>query len=200
MEQLCSQKNRIDLGYLLVPRKLLNRIVFYQKTEMSEDQSFLCMLLLVNFKDTETPAGTCRRGESLMRISEWSERFHWPVWKTRNYFKKLERLGEISIDRERYPHTIRITHYEELCANRKARSGKAPASLNDEQFDEFWETYHQITRQVPQEREAARREWNRMSMKDRVLAINMIGEYFMSQRDIRHVRKAANYLKNASYK
>lgn len=200
MKQLYKLKHGGDSGYLLVPRKLLNRIVFQQKTEMSEDQVFLCMLLLVNFKDTESPEGSCRRGESLLKISEWSERFHWPLWKTRNFFKKLEKAGEISIDREKYPHTIRITHYEELCANRKVRSGKTPASLNDEQFDKFWETYHQITRQVPQEREAARREWNRMSMKDRKLAIDGIGEYFMSLRDIRHVRKATNYLKNASYR
>lgn len=200
MSELEVQKSVVNSGYLLVPRKLLNQVISQNKAEMSESQAFLSMLLLVNFKRTEIGAGPCNRGESLLRISEWSEVFRWPMWKTRRYFRKLEQEGEISIDKEKYPYTIRITRYEELCANKREHPGQSPKSRNDERFEEFWEAYHQITRQTPQEKEAGRREWNKLSARDKELAFDNIGDYFFSLRDIKHVRLAYNYLRCKSFR
>lgn len=193
-------KTTLNSGYLLIPRKLLNRMISQNDREMSEAQAFLSILSLVNFKKVKTGQGVCDRGESLMQMSEWAKIFFWPEWKTRRFFSKLEREGEISIDKNKYPRTIRVTHYEELCANRKATAGKLPKNQNDDRFDEFWQTYHRITRQTPVEQEAARLEWGKLPLQEQEIAIRGIGEYFMSLRDIRHVRKAFNYLKYKSFK
>ena len=189
-----------DSGYLLIPRKLLNRIISQNEREMSEEQAFLSLLTLVNYKNTKTCRGECDRGESVRQITEWSKIFNWPEWKTRRFFSKMEKSGEISFDRQKRPHTLRITHYEELCAHKKTTQEKPPKSLNDEQFDEFWQSYHEITRQIPVEQEATRREWNKLPLKERRPAVDGIGEYFMSLKDVRHVRKAVNYLKYRSFK
>lgn len=193
-------KTTLNSGYLLISRKLLNRMISQNNREMSEAQAFISILSLVNFKEVKNDLGVCGRGESLLQMSEWAKIFCWAEWKTRRFFRELEKKGEISIDKTNYPHTIRITHYEELCAHKKSTPGKLPENRNDEQFDEFWQAYHEITRQIPVEQEATRREWNKLPLKERGPAIDGIGEYFMSLKDVRHVRKAVNYLKYKSFK
>ena len=66
-------------------------------------------------------------------------------------------------------------------------------------FEEFWKNYHEINGIEPTDRMAAYREWKKLKLSEKQLAMENISTYFWRQSDIRHVKKAVNYLKDKSF-
>ncbi len=191
-------------GHLMVPRGLLNEIFGAQESPVSEPLAFLCMLTKMNYSDRTVRGKLLERGASMLTLNEWSALFGWSRRNTGRFFELLEAEGVIVIDRKCRPHRLRIVDYEELCANRKAcdkSDGEGEKSLTkaERMFEEFWTCYHDVTAQTPMEKYAAQREWKRMNLRERTMALENIEQYYMCLPDVRHVRKAYNYLRDKSY-
>lgn len=199
MQPLNSFQNPGKAGYILLPRTLLTTIIYENNGQMTETQAYLTMLTLANYKDSKRGRRYCRRGESVISLLQWGKIFGWSQWKTRRFFSKLEQSQIIRVDRTNHPHILTLLHYEELCANKKAHNEEKPRNQSDERFDHFWQSYHSITQTIPQDAELAHREWRRLSEQEKDMATARIGEYFMSLENVKHTRKAVNYLKHKTF-
>lgn len=191
-------------GHVMIPRSLLYQVLCTHQGSMSEALAFLCMLTNMNYMDRKTRKGeVAERGTASLPIKQWSDLFGWEETKTRRFFRKLESQGVIEILKNSNPHRIRLTQYELLCAGKKQKeiNGEqgTPMSETDRKFEEFWEKYHEVTQQMPVEKYAASREWKRMNIRERHMAMENIEDYFMSLPSISHVRKAINYLRDKSF-
>lgn len=183
----------------MLPRTLLSNLIIENSAQMTETQAYVTMLILANYKEVQNKAKSCQRGESPISLIEWTKTFGWNEWRTRRFFQMLEQNQVIRIDRTNRPHILTLLHYEELCANKKNNNDAKPKNQTDELFGQFWESYHSITQTTPQDIELARREWCRLSAPEKTMATTHIGEYFMSLENVKHVRKAANYLKYKTF-
>lgn len=190
-------------GHIMLPRSLCNALFGEKAGPMGELMAFACMLTKVNYSERTVNGRTVERGCSLLTQEEWGECFGWKKSKTRRYFARLEQAGVIRIDRGHYPLMLRIVRYEEWCANRrpvaeKREEGK-PMSKSDRLFEEFWENYHAVTQQTPADKYGALRVWRKLPYAERILAAECVEQYYMSLPDVRHARKAINYLKDKSF-
>lgn len=64
-------------------------------------------------------------------------------------------------------------------------------------FDEFWEEYHNISGLPKTDREAARKYWNSLRVKEKKLAFERITEYCNNNPRFR--KKARTYLKDKNF-
>ena len=78
---------------------------------MTRREAWETMLLLVNYEPSKTMInGTlyeCDRGQSLLSIGSWADKFLWSIKQVRTFFKLLEKDGMIAVEGLR--HTTRLT-------------------------------------------------------------------------------------------
>ncbi len=190
-------------GHLMLPRTLLNAVFSEQTVPMEETMAFACVLAKVNYSDRKVNGRVVERGCSVLTQAQWGRCFGWGRTKTCRFFAELEAEGVIGIDRSRRPSLLRVLRYEEICANRrpapeKEQEGRA-MSKSDRLFEEFWENYHAVTQQMPVDKYGALKIWRKLPYAERILAAECVEQYYMSLPDVRHARKAINYLKDKSF-
>ena len=104
----------------------------------------------------------------------------------RRFFLSLQKLEliEYSID-----HSLAHVHVVDFLPRRSDAN-----DCRDELFDCFWQSYHDITLLPKRSIGRARREWMRLSIEERNLAIEQIPYYYEGLANIRYCKQAASYL------
>lgn len=185
-------------GYILLPKKMLEELFGTANREMSELEATLKLLVTVNYKDSTIvqPDGSivvCHRGESLRSWQSWADLFGWQRCKTRRFFSRLQRKGMIEILPRSYSLHFRVKDYD-LWTGCRTAALKKIADNADRDFNEFWETYHEITRMNKVNQVKAHKEWNKLTVEERQLAIEQIEEYYYHLNNIKFCLQAVNYL------
>lgn len=149
-------------GYVLIPRSLMERAE-EKGGPQNEEEALITILTQVNYKDRMCDilgqATLCRRGESLHSIQNWEKLFHWKRGKTKYFLNKLQEMGVIEL----LPHPktthLRVVDYDSWTGGTGIRPLQLKAE-QDEEFDQFWNSYHEITETRKLNVGKARREWN----------------------------------------
>lgn len=190
------KNKQISNGFLYISNELLTRIFSLSNQPLTEREAFITMYHRMNYKDATCiirgKSVCCKRGESLISISNWSGIFGWERTKTRRFFKKLVLENLISI----IPHTnlthIRMTHYPNGLY-------EADNQETDELFQQFWDEYHATTQTRKVNVGRARKEWNLLTQHEKKLAVTGIDNYYYYLTDTRFCKQAVNYLKDKSF-
>jgi len=195
--------NALTMGYVLIPKLFLMNSLDQKENEFSYHEAFLALITRVNYKDTIVNVrGTdimCCRDESLMSTPKWAEIFHWTVGKTRRFFEKMEKDGKIKIVPVNYwIRRVQVVDYD-LWTSSGPKKWDEGKTRSEELFHQFWNKYHSTTQTRKTDIGSARREWKRLSKKERELAISQIEMYCMGLNDMRFVKQAGNYLKDKSF-
>lgn len=192
-----SQKAPENKGFMIIPRKLLGEIIQNIDSPVSTKMAWFILLYLCRY----TRQGEVRRGEVALSISQMKSYFHWNTYQTRMFIKKLEDEHRITQRTKKGIRIISIVGYEDICGDNAAHPSaqERPRSVKAH-FEEFWELYHETNYQLtPSDKEAAWKEWKKLTREERILAIENIYEYYCSMKDINHAKKACNYLKDKSF-
>lgn len=191
-------------GYILLPRLMveMQMKVNRQSKECNDLSAFIILLMKVNhservfrYKDENY---LCRRGESFISLRTWAKLFHWTVGRTRRFFERMEELELIEVTPTgKGLNRIRVIDYDELtCRGKNERENLMKSA--EEEFELFWELYHEMTGKPKQERKAALKEWKNLTAEERRMAVVGI-ENYINMEDKRHLRKAYSYLRDGSY-
>jgi hypothetical protein len=196
--------NALTSGYILIPKKLLYESLKQKDNELSYLEAFLMVLTKVNFKDTVATIYNekiiCHRGESLISMCTWAELFHWKRHKTRRFFARMERNNLIqTIPMENGLNIIRVVNYDLWTSKCKEVNDEKPKTKIDESFDEFWDAYHEVTGTPKREIVPARREWSKLTMRERRIALEQINYYYHSLENTKYIKRAFRYLRDKSF-
>lgn len=188
-------------GYLFFPRVLLEELLGTEKKAGGPLEAFLLVLAGVNYSTTTCCSNgrtfQCARGESALTLTHWAEKFGWSRGRTRYFFQKMAGLGLIEMVRSSVATHIRIPNYDLLIGQQKAL--KAVKKQKDNGFDHFWQEYHAITQTDKINIAHARREWSKLSVEERGLAVKQIVEYYEHLRSVKYCMQAAMYLSNKAF-
>ncbi len=190
-------------GYVLLPKKLLEAHLNMRDSSFSYAEALLMTIVRVNYKEAiasirgrDVP---CYRGESVMSVNAWARIFHWSNGKTRVFFKKMERMGKITRTPVAYGISrLKVVDYDLWTCN-TAKEMDERNTRTEELFRKFWEEYHDTTQTIRRDIGAARREWRRLSAKEKDLAGSQIYSYYMGLDDVRFCKRACNYLRDKSF-
>lgn len=188
-------------GYILFPKVLFEEQVGRKQKVESRLEAFVIMLAHVNYSETNCCINgypfKCQRGESILSINHWAEIFGWNRNRTRYFFDRMFDEGFIEKLANPYTTHIRVPDYDLLVG--KNGCIKPQQETGNSDFNDFWETYHEITERQKLNIGRAKREWNKLSAEERQLALNNINEYYFHLNDIRYCLQAANYLSNKAF-
>lgn len=190
-------------GFIVLSRQLLRECLLSMEQAVTNPVAFLLILYMSRYSYQDT----LERGESSFTLDEWSRLFHWSRWATKRYFDKLLEEGELTERYEGKKRILRLTRYEELCGK---EAGHAPSkeckteppapSLTDEEFERFYEYYYSVNRTLePSDKNLARKEWGKLSPNERRMATANVYDYYLTMQDVRHAKKAYNYLRHKSF-
>lgn len=187
-------------GYVMVPRQLIHDIIRECPEAAGAKEAFLRVLLYANYKESVYHRNgveyMCARGESLFSYMQWVEILGWSRSRTMRFFKKMFDEGRLEHLDDGLPVHIRIPDYDAWMP-RENTKGAATAAPADNGFRYFWEQYHEITRKDKVNPGKARREWNKLSVHERTLAVENIENYYCHLCNTQFCLQAVNYL---SYK
>lgn len=189
-------------GYILFPKVLFEEQVKVTKGASGHFDAFILVLTHVNYSTTTCTIKNyqfeCHRGESVMSIAHWAELFGWKRSRTRYFFQKMFESGII----EKLPCTctthIRIADYD-LLMGQKNRPPHRDKVVFDTTFDAFWTKYHEVTLKPKRDIGRARREWNKLSAKERSLSMSKIDEYYDNLTNVKYCLQASSYLSNKAF-
>lgn len=191
-------------GYILLPRDVveMQMKVNRQSKECNDLSAFIILLMKVNHTnrvfDYKGEEILCKRGESVISLKNWAKMFNWTIGRTRRFFDRMERLELIEVTPTgKGLNRIRVIDYDELtCRGKNERENLLKSA--EEEFELFWELYHEMTEKPKQERKAALKEWKILTAEERRMAIVGIENYANTE-DKRYYRKAHSYLRDGSY-
>lgn len=186
-------------GYVMVPRQLIHDTIRECPEAAGEKEAFLRVLLYANYKDSVYRKNgveyVCARGESLFSYMHWMEILGWSRSRTMRFFKKMFDEGRLMLLDDGLPTHIRIPDYDAWIPH--GRNKEAAGVPSDNGFRYFWEQYHEITRKDKVNPGKARREWNKLSARERTAAVENIENYYCHLCNTQFCLQAVNYL---SYK
>jgi hypothetical protein len=69
----------------------------------------------------------------------------------------------------------------------------------DKGFETFWESYHSITNKPKTDKAAAQKKWIKLTLQEKILAVENIQKYFNSLSDKKYCKKARTYLEDKNF-
>ena len=190
------------MGYILIPKHLLRLLLDDRKTPLSELEAWLTLLVKVNFKESvciiEGCSFVCGCGESLYSTRHWAEQFRWSRGRTRRYFDKLQREGRIRLLPNSKTTHLRVVDYE-LWTGCRDDARQQIKTRVEENFNRFWQQYHEVTRTDKVNIARARREWRKLTLSEQVLAFEQIETYYEHLRHVKFCMQAATYLADKAF-
>lgn len=188
-------------GYILFPKALFEEQMKVNKKAEGHFEAFILVLTHVNYSTTTCNINgfhfECQRGESIMSLNHWAEIFGWSRNRTRYFFDKMFDAGIIEKLVNRFTTHIRIPDYD-LLTGRLQHSATSRNS-GSEGFEKFWEKFHETTQQPKMNIGRAKREWKKLSDREKKLALDNIEEYYYHLSNIRYCQQAASYLSNKAF-
>lgn len=185
--------------YIRLPYALLTNSLDNQKVELTHFEAFLQILMHVLYMDGMIGQGEnkllCRRGESYHSLKTWSELFHWSRSKTRHYLIKLKNDGLIELENKVTTTRLRVVHYD-YYVGKATTPGARPYS---DDFEKFWNAYHDTTQIQATDKEPSYRCWRKLSFEERAKAVERVSRYFYSLSKTTYCVKAFTYLNNKKF-
>ena len=195
----------LQKGYLLFPKALFEEQMKMKKNGKAADffEAFILVLKHTNYSTTHCHINSycfdCMRGESAMSFARWAEILGWTRSRTRYFFGRMFGMGLIEKLANPYVTHIRIPDYDLLTGKTRPQLHKNK-DTDDAGFDTFWQQYHDITEHAKVNIGRARREWKKLSVEEKRLAIANIDEYNDHLNSSRYCKQAASYLADKSFK
>ncbi|WP_138349684.1 hypothetical protein [Bacteroides eggerthii] len=191
MTETKHPENTGNKGFIPLSRNAYKQLYrMYGKHPASETEAYCILIANVNYHDSSmTLYGNpvaCPCGDSIKSLDTWARLFRWNRSRVRRFFLSLQKLEliEYSID-----HSLAHVHVVDFLPRRSDAN-----DCRDELFDCFWQSYHDITLLPKRSIGRARREWMRLSIEERNLAIEQIPYYYEGLANIRYCKQAASYL------
>lgn len=162
-------------GWIKVYRKFQDHWLNESKRPRTRREAWEDMLMTVNYKTTDVMIrGTiykCERGQSMLSIDNWAERFKWSRMQVRNFFKLLEKDKMITTRNIYRTTLLTICNYE---AYQGDNPDDEPAETSESNQQTIQQTAYQKTtiKEVKKERiinntnPACAREENSSLQKD----------------------------------
>lgn len=202
-------------GWIKISRDIQNHWIWKDPIKL---KWWIDILITVNHADTKVNLGfelyECKRGQSIMSLKNWAER--WCVSKdsTRNFFTLLEKDGMII--HENLSKSTRITvcnydtyqnnlHDEQTQSKRKANDEQTQSGTNKKEknvketkennthftFDEFWQMYAKS-----RDKKLCQDKYEKISEDDREKIKLTLPDYISSTPDVKFRKDPIRYLKN----
>lgn len=189
-------------GYVMVPRQLIHDAIHECPEAAGEKAAFLRVLLYANYKGSIYRRNgveyVCARGESLFSYMQWAEILGWSRSRTMRFFRKMFDDGRlVHLDDGLSTH-IRIPDYDAWTLRAQKKEGMT-GTPSDNGFKYFWEQYHEITRKDKVNPGKARKEWNKLSVRERTAAVEHIEDYYCHLCNTQFCLQAVNYLSNKAF-
>lgn len=188
-------------GYVLFPKVLFEEQIKTNKKANGHFEAFILVLTHVNYSTISCCVNgnhfECMRGESILSINHWAEIFGWCRSSTRYFFNKMFKEGIIEKVVNPYCTHIRVPDYDLLTG--KSKPNACEHSAINKEFDEFWEKFHEIVQQPKLNVGRAKREWKKLSERERKLALDNIEEYYYHLDKIQYCQQAATYLSSKAF-
>lgn len=205
-------------GYFYVPRILLRRQT--EAIPMNEEGmlklnrddvlNLIIFMSCVNYKDSvlNCPNGKkikCCRGEAVRSISTWEKLFERSRGSVMHFFRKVCDLGYLKqVDNGVLKYHFMLVGYKEFIDQKTPSYDKPHKKANDMDetdplFEAFITRYHEYLQQPKTDKARVMRAWQKLTPKERQLAIDGIEQYAYHQADRRFILHAANYLNNKSF-
>ena len=103
-------------GWIKLHRSILDHWLFSDVRELSRQEAWIRMLLLVNYQPKkELIKGqlyTCDPGQSLFSLESWAREFNWSLQKVRTFFKTLEKDNMIITEGLQYTTRLTICNWD----------------------------------------------------------------------------------------
>lgn len=198
---ITSTEDLLKKGYILFPKVLFEEQMKVTKGATGDFDAFILVLTHVNYNTTTCQVGDytfeCHRGESILSIAHWAEIFGWQRSRTRYFFNKMFDNG--IIEKLPNPHTthIRVPGYDQLVGREKRE-----AACNEAEgvtFGAFWKKYHEVTQKQRINIGRARREWKKLSARERNTALAKVDEYYDNLTNTKFCMQAATYLADKAF-
>lgn len=191
-------------GYVMVPRQLIHDAIHECPEAVGEYSAFLRVLLYVNYKERvyrkHGVEYVCARGESLFSYGQWAKILGWGRSRTMRFFRKMFDEGLLVCLGDGFSMHIRIPDYDAWTPRgQKKREEVIAGTPSDKGFSNFWEQYHEITRKDKVNPGKARKEWNKLSARERDAAVENIEEYYCHLCNTQFCLQAVNYLSNKAF-
>ncbi|WP_448776539.1 hypothetical protein [Bacteroides congonensis] len=188
-------------GYLLFPKVLFEEQMKAAKGATGSFDAFILVLTHVNYSTTtcciHNHTFECHRGESVMSLTHWAKLFGWKRSRTRYFFNKMYEEGIIERLSNPYITHIRIPDYDMLVGQKRRENAREEA--DGMTFEAFWEKYHEVTRTPKRNIGRARREWKKLSARERSLSLKNIDEYYDNLKDTKYCMQASTYLSDKAF-
>ena len=196
--------NALKLGYILLPKAMLNEAFAMTNYEFSDFEALMMILTKVNYRDAVANIRGCKinclRGDTIISFEKWGSIFHWKRHKTREFFTRMEKMNLLRImpTEKHNCFIIRVVNYD-LWASKPTGDWEEKRTKSEEMFEKFWDEYHEVTQTRKRSIGAARREWGKLQESERKMAIKNIYPYYMGLDDIRFIKLGSNYLRDKSF-
>lgn len=189
-------------GYILIPKSMIED--FFKTRSQTEGylEAWIQVLTRVNYSDTEVCVQgnriVCRRGETVYTYKQWEKTLGWSRYRTRHFFETLFKSGIMeAVENPAGITLLRVTDYDLWTGHKKAATTRD--SHATEGFADFWDLYHRITQKDKINIARARKEWKKLTVTEKKLALENIEEYYTHQKDIRFCKQAATYLEDKAF-
>ena len=188
-------------GYILFPKVLFEEQMKMTKNATGSFEAFILVLPHVNYSTVTCRVNgqtfECRRGESVISLTHWAKVFGWKLSRTRRFFDRMYEEGIIERVVNPYITHIRIPDYDLLIGQRRREAARE--ETGGVTFEVFWEKYHEVTQKQRGNIGRARREWKKLSPRERSMSIRQIDEYYDHLTDTKYCMQASTYLSDKAF-
>lgn len=102
-------------GWIKLHRKSLDHWLYQENRPHTKREAWEDILLLCNHSDEKVLIGNqlidCKRGQSVMSLKSWSNKFKWSIQQVRTFFNMLEKDSMINIEGLKYSTRITVCNY-----------------------------------------------------------------------------------------
>lgn len=194
--------------------------MYPKKREFTEFEAWLDMIMTVNFADAKVKLGNdvfvCLRGQSLLSLESWGQRWRWHKSKVRRFFEVLKKEAMITTENLEKTTRLTICKYDlyqdsrntsetHLKQTRNASETRlTPREEEEERKEEkrinigfavFWDMYDKKVG----EKSKLEKKWEDLSDKDRMAIIEYIPKYKSANPDKAYRKDPQTFLNNKSW-
>ena len=148
-------------GWIKLHRSCLDHWLYTEYRPLTRREAWETILFTVNFEDGKSlikgQLYDCKRGQSLLSIQSWAEKFVWSVKQVRTFFSLLEKDEMIITEGLQYTTRLTVCKYDNYqgqwqtdgkpTANRRQTDGKPRATIKERKEEEERKEKEEVYRQ-----------------------------------------------------
>lgn len=106
----------MEKGWISIHRKIQEHWIWKEKREFSKAEAWIDILFTVNHKSQKVMIKnkliTVNRGESIMALQTWADRWNWNKSKVRRFLNVLKSDDMIDLKNERITTRLKVRNYD----------------------------------------------------------------------------------------